>query len=177
MICSSVNFDFRIVRLLVTDSHIKRGSFWGPCQHEHVFFDILKVGGVVPKGKRVASEVFRADSATLVYPFDPSFSTVGYIVNRDRGQRILALLKRFFIQVDVRLFKHFKPPLAILETAPFLVVQSGAESTISHSQSEVKRQRVLRTRIINDFGHAKRTVSWALNYVQHYGLPRKFIRI
>jgi GR25 family glycosyltransferase involved in LPS biosynthesis len=145
--------------------------------HEAVFFDILKVGGVVPKRKRVASEIHRIEGASLVYPFDPSFCAVGYIVNRERGQRILTLLENFFVQVDVRLFKHFKPPMAILETAPFLVVQSGAESTISHSLGTISEKKVLWKRLTNDFGHAKRTLSWALNYARHYGLPRKLVRI
>jgi len=34
--------------------------------HDAVFFDILKVGGVVPKRKRVASELHRIEGASLV---------------------------------------------------------------------------------------------------------------
>jgi len=102
----------------------------------HVFdelkFDILKIGGDKTRNKRVSAFLRRAFRGEVVYPFSPSFSTVGYVVSRRNAHLVLKHMEKIFVQIDVRLFKHCPIGIAILETSPFLVLQSGDQSTISH---------------------------------------------
>ena len=138
-------------------------------------FDVLKIGGDKTKNKRVANILGSTDRTKIVYPFDPSFCAVGYIVSRRNVEAILLHLRQFFVQIDPRLFKYYPYGLTVLEASPFIVSQSGSESTIEHIPEQNKKS--LLRRFLNDLGHAKRTIIWLTNHFKHYGLPRNLTKI
>jgi hypothetical protein len=99
MICSSVNFDFLIVRLLVTDSHIKRGSFGGPCQGEQVdgFIDDPASTGEATDKQAGNDGKPRNEPATVYVDKDGNY----VVVNNKTGE---------IIQVGTRDEPRDKPP-------------------------------------------------------------------
>jgi GR25 family glycosyltransferase involved in LPS biosynthesis len=142
-------------------------------------FDVLKLGGHVPKRGRIAVKIGNLIDSDVVYPFDPSMNTVAYVLKRSGAKKFLNHLEKFTTTVDPKLFKEIIFGFVVLEVSPFFFRETGSSSTIhptiEFKNAERKNKFLLRAK--NDFHHFLRTLKNIAHYLVSVRSVGSIVRI
>ena len=95
-----------------------------------VSFDIIKIEGSRRSGRRLAVEVADLGRAKLVRSLRPCSGGAAYMVTRDAARRMIEKAGALPLPVDDFLSNPGLHGCDVMHLSPWLVVQSGAQSTM-----------------------------------------------
>jgi len=123
-----------------------------------VAFDIVKIEGSRRSGRRLAVEMKDLGRAKLVRSLRPCSGGAAYLVTRDAARRMIEKAGALALPVDDFLSNPGLHGCDIMHLSPWLIVQSGARSTmramrrphhalVMHDPSHLVRQGLRRARL------------------------------
>ncbi len=106
-----------------------------------VAFDVVKLEGIRHRGARLAVEEVRLGEVALVRSLRPSSGAAGYLVTRHSAKKLLDNAGQRLVPYDDYLNNTALNRCSILHLSPYLIWQSGTDSTMHDARKRAKSIR------------------------------------